>query len=557
MTTSIRRFWLPLAALLAAAGAARADTVALTGGSADGSEILAPASHSLSAPARRASNGERLPASAADVAAKAAADAAYDAAMREGKAIGSRDVASMTADGRLLGGPAQPAAKLSIQGRYDAGATPPDTTGAMGTKRYIQMVNGKVGLYDRTSSNKALPTFSLTALAGFSADTFDPQVIWDSTTNRFYYMMDAVVSASDNRLAFGFSKNSAPSSAADFCKYFVNYGAEFPDYPKLGDNRNFLLAGVNVYDAAENFLRSDLMAIPKPSGTAAIPTCPSFAALTGSRALIFGDIRDSQGNPVFSPAPANQVDGDNTGYAVGRNWSIPATRLWVVAMGGTATGNPFIGTVRPVSIPNTPIPPNARQPGFSQLLDTSDTRMTQVVMAKNPARNNAFSLWTQQTIANGTTGSQIQFYEIGPHGSNDPVRLRSGTIASEGSFLFNAAISPDRRVSKTSTGSSFVVGYSAVSRSNGVNPTVMAASSVNGAAVSFKKVKSGSGPYRDFACPNSGDVCRWGDYSGATPDPAPPSGIDSAVTITNQWSPGGSMPINQANWRTWIANLVP
>ena len=76
---------------------------------------------------------------------------------------------------------------------------------------------------------------------------FDPQIIWDPTTRRFYYVADDVYSAIDNRLAFGFSKTASPSSAADFCKYVIKFGPRFPDYPKLGDTEDLLLIGANTF----------------------------------------------------------------------------------------------------------------------------------------------------------------------------------------------------------------------------------------------------------------------------------------------------------------------
>lgn len=558
MKTSMRHLWLALAAtaMTCAAGAAHAGTVDLTGGAANGVEAVTPAEITMGIAASRAAKGQRLPGNPADVAAKVAADAAYDRAAREGRAVVSQDAISLAADGRSVTGPRQPSAYGSYEGKFDTAGTPPDTTGATGTKRYIQLVNSKIGIYDRSKATP-LSSNTLKSLAGFTADTFDPQIIWDSTTNRFYYMMDAVVSATDNRLAFGFSKSSAPSSTADFCKYYISYGSEFPDYPKLGDNSYFMLAGVNVYDASGNFTRSDVIATPKPAGTSTIWTCPTFAQLTGTRAKIFQDIRDSAGDPVFSPTPANQIDSSGYGYVVGRAWSIPAKKLLVMPVTGTSTGAPTRGTVRAVTIPDTPVPPNARQPGISQLLDTSDTRMTQAVLARNPSRKDGFSLWTQQTIANDTTGSQIQYYEMRPYPSMAPVLLRTGKIASSGSFLFNAAISPDRRVNNVDTGQNFVVGYSASSRTNNINPKIMAASSIDGASVTFKSIKNGYRPYWDFSCTNAGDICRWGDYSGAAPDPAPQNGATSAVGITNQWSPDVAMSATQANWRSWIAQVIP
>ena len=51
-------------------------------------------------------------------------------------------------------------------------------------------------------------------------------------------------------LAFGFSTTANPTTAADWCRYNLGYGADFPDYPKLGDTKDFALIGANVYGSA-------------------------------------------------------------------------------------------------------------------------------------------------------------------------------------------------------------------------------------------------------------------------------------------------------------------
>src|SRR5207244_1112188 len=94
---------------------------------------------------------------------------------------------------------------------------------------------------------------SLNDLTGDSSSYLaDPQVIWDAGSGRFYYVVlnyEALVANSgSNVLDIGFSKTSSPSSAADFCKYSVDfgYGLDLPDHPKLGDSSDFLLAAVHV-----------------------------------------------------------------------------------------------------------------------------------------------------------------------------------------------------------------------------------------------------------------------------------------------------------------------
>ena len=116
----------------------------------------------------------------------------------------------------------------------------------------------------------------------------------------------------------------------------------------------------------------------------------------------------------------------------------------------------------------------------------------------------------------------VRYYEINPVPAA-PVLLRSGNIGSAGTFFFNGSISPDRRKDGATAqfGNSFVVQYNVSSRTNHIQPGIGAASSFNGGALTSVTVKAGVGPYRDFACPNGGNRCPWGNYSSATPDPRP------------------------------------
>ena len=158
------------------------------------------------------------------------------------KARSTRPAATRAA---LLAPASGPLAPSIVSGRSWLGinnpnVAPPDETSAVGTTRYVELVNTNFAIYNKTS-NSPISTGSINSLAGAAStdSVFDVQVIWDPTTSRFYYAADDVVSSSDNRVAFGFSKTASPSSAADFCKYSIGFGSVFPDYPKLGDSQFF------------------------------------------------------------------------------------------------------------------------------------------------------------------------------------------------------------------------------------------------------------------------------------------------------------------------------
>jgi hypothetical protein len=274
---------------------------------------------------------------------------------------------------------------------------PPDTTGAIGPTRYIQLVNTQAGIIDRTKTTPGtfIAVGTLNQLAGIAAsvNSFDPQVIWDPATNRFYYTMESIFSASDQRLSFGFSTTPSPNNVTtDWCHYTLGFGPLDPDYPKLGDSQFFLIIGVNTFRPRGHFVGSDLIAISKPAaGTA----CPAFGTFKVGVKL---NLVDSGGHQVFTPVPANQIDPSATGFVVAISRPLPSDKLWFFNVTrNSTTGFPLFGPARGVTVRTYAIPPDADQPVFTQKLHTLDARMTQAVQAIDP-RFGTFSFWTQHTV---------------------------------------------------------------------------------------------------------------------------------------------------------------
>ena len=509
--------------------------------------------------AKAAMENGPLPMSADDVAAKAAADR-------------DRENAKSPFRGPLApaqpGGAAQPLAPVqpgfaeiagfNTLGLNDTSTTPSDSTGAIGPTRYIQLVNQKAGIFNRTTA-ALINSGTLNTLADVPSTvrSFDPQIIWDATTQRFYYVMDSVFSNTDNRLAFGFSKTADPSNlSTDFCHYLILFEHLFPDYPKLGQSEFFSIIGWNLFkeditsDTGHRFVESALFAAAKPPGGSG---CPGDFARGETPAL-----RDSGGLYVFTPVPANQIDPYPTGYAVARNLSMPSARLWFFSVTQKPDGFPEFGPARLLAVPLYEIPPSASQPLFTQVLDTLDARNTQAVQSIDPSLGK-FAFWTQHTVRQGNQ-SVVQWYEIDPV-PDTPVVLHSGVVGgAPGTFAFNAAISPDRAATPSAFGDSFVIQYNSSSLSGNEFPSIHAASGANGTLDSIFVVAEGLNPYRDFSCtnPNKPKPCRWGDYSAAAPDPSPSllSASRGVVWGTNQYS--RVFPVEPgAVWSTRIFAVAP
>jgi hypothetical protein len=427
-----------------------------------------------------------------------------------------------------------PVTQRSWQGINDTGWTPPDESGAVGTTRFVELVNSRFAIYEKTkTSTKPIGGGTLNRLVGApsEASVFDPQVIWDPTTNRFYYAADVVLAGDQGPayfLDYGFSKGASPNRAAGFCRYSENFGrSDFPDFPKLGDSRDFMIIGFTSFTRQGGpLIGSKLMAVSQPpSGS----TCPGRAPDGRPRGLkvgISGQLFMGDGfTPAYTPVPANEIDTSADGWAVTGQIALPGTRLALFKVTRGDTGDPvFQTTGTDVTVPSYRLPAKAPQKGSKNRIDTGQGRLTNAVAAIDPTRNRAFAIWTQHTTSGGS-GAEVRWYEIDPATA---AILQEGTVASRSLYIFNAAISPNRQVdaSTRSGGGSMVLSFNTSSATS--FPSIAMVSKVGRGAQSGRvAVFNGTKPLSGEECapPATRTNCRWGDYAAASPNPSAPNRI--------------------------------
>ncbi len=440
-----------------------------------------------------------------------------------------------------------PTSTVQFQGQSATVFSPSDANGAVGTTEYIQSVNVSVAVYNR--SGTLLSTGTQSSWTGFANASGDAQVIYSPGDQRFYASMlsfNPFTGAPPYYLIYGFSKGNSPSAAAtDWCFYQSSFGGKYgtilPDYPKLGQTKDFILIGVNDFDSSNNFnyTGSDIAWVKKPAvGT--ITTCPS-ALMEGVKQ----NIKNADGTQAGTPVPGNQTDASSTGYVIANEdpGSGTSTVLSVYRVHkNSTTGAAVFSSAKNVSVPAYAYPPSAPQKGTTDTLDTLDARLTNAVLAPDP-RYGTTALWTQHTVAGGA-GAQVRWYEINPATG---AILQKGVVTSSSLYVFMAAVSPDRNGATHKFGSNMVVAFSTSSSS--AKPAAGMVSKVGAnAQSSIVTVATSSASDTDFSC---SPVCRWGDYAGASPDPASTTG---QVWATVEMANGGTS--STAAWTTeiWQAN---
>ena len=441
---------------------------------------------------------------------------------------------------------------LNMLGVHTENVSPSDSTGAVGTDRYVELVNQKYGLYDRSGSLiESSSAQDFTGLAG--SDLLDGEVLWAPGQGRFFYsMIDATADWTFNQVAFGFSRSADPD-VDGWCHYTSTFGAPentFPDFPRLGDTGDFVLIGVNRFTGGRGrYLGSDLDWYAKPA-PGVLATCPTD--LASGR---FADLQDPLGKRLFSPVPPKQVDPSATGYVLGVQRSPLARTGFTLVTVTTGSGQqPSLSPPETIPVP-LPFqePPPAPQSGTQYALETLDGRFTQAYAAIDPSRldprtgQTMTAIWTQHTI----DGSEIRWYEIDPSSGS---LFQSGIVQSASLYVFNGAIAPDRAVNGTSAmfGDSMVVGFDTSSASADV--ALQMVSKVGQDPPSpFVRIRQSPGPNIDETCLR-GASCRWGDFAGASPDPAPLSGLTGTVWVTDTYNRASQGDL-RIDWRTlnWAA----
>lgn len=420
--------------------------------------------------------------------------------------------------------------------------TPPDATGAIGPTRYLEFVNNLVGVYDRGS----LARLSSTDLGTFSAipsgtTSTDPQVQWDPQGNRWLYANISFSSNfATNYILFGWSKTSDPSDLTNgWCHYAISTGSNIPDFPKLGHDANFVMVGVNDFDGSKStlpFVTADIWAMPKPPASQS--TCAASVTTTH-----FADaghlLKNADGTLAATPVPANTVDSSANGYIVSAH--DPSASPQSKAMVWQMTAGPKLVALGDISVGAAySVPPSVPQPGTGYLIDTLDGRFTQAVANFDPAAG-AEAVWTQHTVA-ASGRSEVRWYEFLP--ATMAIR-QQGQVASSTDYYWNAAISPsiagnDAVIEYNRGSSSQLPVIGAQSRSSSTALGQMDPGEVLIAASNDADQET---LFQGNCTPNP---CRWGDYSGAAPDPLNPGVVFGASQVT------GPSILGLAQWQTQI-----
>ena len=414
---------------------------------------------------------------------------------------------------------------------------PPDTTGSIGPNHYVEMVNSVIGVYHRNDLSLVVKT-PFTTWLNIASSKFpcDPQIQWDPSSQRWLYVVLECDFGLDTFL-YGWSKTPDPSDLVNgWCRFSVSTPGVLSDYPKLGHSNKYMLVGTNDYsDSGMNpFVTAQIFWMRTPA--AGVTTC--VAPTVNSRGSSLVRLKNGDGTLTSTPVPVNTSTNDDNGYVISAfdPSSAPQSKLAVFHIDGNGVFHAHSDiTVNPYATPSTAVPDLGGSP-FG--LDPLDGRLTQAV--GDPTTG----IYTQHTINGAGSRSKVRWYEI-QVASSVATLTQQGEISSATDYVFNGAISP------RSDGLGAVIFYNRSSA--GIRPVI----ATQGRTVLTPLGQMDPGEIvlatstagdNDFSCnnpPGFSFPCRWGDYSGASPDPL----IANVVWGSNQALTTASSPGNP-NWVT-------
>jgi hypothetical protein len=424
----------------------------------------------------------------------------------------------------------------SFQGIYDPVFTPSDSNGAVSPTRQVEVVNSMVGIWNRTSTPSLLSKTSLQALTGApDPSVFDPNVMWDPQTQRFYY---SALDDTSNLLLVGFSKTASPSGPSEFCRYALSQSNQI-DMALLGDSKSFIMVGTFLFFSGPEVVWYD----KPPSGT----RCP--ASLTPGTQPI-----PASGAGHYPPDPVRQVDANATGYVLFATGA-PASTLGLIPVTRSSTGTPIFGAERDITVPTFSAAPPAPQAGATQLIGVLDPRPTEATSAIDPGHGGKTAIWTTQVVA-GAAGSAVRWYEINPATST---LFQSGIVSDPHLWVYNGGIAPDRLVNGSTHKFGNAMAVTVDTSSSTTHVAIRYVTKIDGQAQSaLTAVKQSSSTYQSFDCQAAGSTCRWGDYPGAAPDPAASSSATHGIVwMANMWNAANPNAAAGPAWRTWIFRVRP
>jgi len=433
----------------------------------------------------------------------------------------------------LTGGRSGISPGLNFDGISSNGWLAPDTNGSAGTTQYVQFVNNRLAVYDKSNSNllygPVLETKLWSGFSGLCGSDGEGDVIaqFDKAASRWVMTHHATQKGGPDFQCVAVS--TTPDATGSYYRYaFQLPSNNFPDYPKLSVWSDAYYLTVNDEDPnTGSLINAAVCALDRLSmlsGASATAVCFALNSSAYS-SLLPADLDGNVPPPVGSPNYLLNLDKNSVD-------------LWQFHVDFTNPGNStFTG---PVNIPVPSFNPACGggtfavcipQAGTAQVVDSLGDRLMWRLAYRNFGDHE--TLVATHSVATGSGNVGVRWYEIRNPGGTPSV-YQQGTFAPDSNFRWMGSITMDQM-------GDMVLGYSESSSTMnpGIYYTGRLATDPLGTMEAEALILAGAGVEQG--------TYRWGDYSGMSIDPVD----DCTFWYTNEYFP----VTGKGNWHTRIASL--
>jgi hypothetical protein len=408
---------------------------------------------------------------------------------------------------------------------------PADPVIAAGPSSLVTMVSGRIAIFNKQGTKlfeQNLGAGGFWAAQG-GDQVAEPWVIFDPNSGRFIASA-AEFGANKGFLYLAVSKNSQPSTSADWHKYSLDRSGTHQDPGALGvptypDDAKVGVDGDALYFSSIHFAKDGSTGLFSHAEIFALAKAPLLSG--GPLSLVYDEpvITDSY-SPwlVFKIHPAIVFEPAPTMYFVQSLVTRPDNQIVVHAISDVLTA-----PVRTVSlVPVAPFdrPPDVPQRGSSTLLENGNARLMSAVV-----RNG--SLWTSHGVLDPAVDAEslVRWYQIDITGlpTTAATLVQSGNVdPGSGVHAWLPAVSVDV---DGNMGLSFSVG--GANQYAAIGYTGRLANDPAGTTLPIHVARAGAGPYTQGG---------WGEYSGLAIDPD-----GYTFWLLNEYA------TKQKTWRTFVA----
>jgi hypothetical protein len=420
----------------------------------------------------------------------------------------------------------------------DSPYVPPDCDGAIGPAHYVEFINGRFSVYNKSTGSrvKTLTAATFWSQAGVSVashwDVTDPRIFFDSLSQRWITAQvdfDTRGIVNSNHFLVAVSVTTDPTGTWKAVSIPSDPGGNnFADFPTLGfDSQGVYLSG-DLFDASGIPVGPTLLSIPKAgllAGTPIVTNRTSFGVMSyDARGYILQPVVCMDGSSSGNVLSTDSLGFDGSSGDFATNDALRICQIQNAA----GPGGAVLTDSTLLTVPGYVAPFDPFQPDGTQNLDDGDSRFSSAIYQVGGVLYAVHSTEVNDRAA-------LMWYRID---AGTSAVLESGAITDPIQDLYYGSIAAN-------SNGTVVIGFNGSSVGNFVSCYAVVGEMANGATTfgTPMLLKAGLTSYQNT---DSSGYSRWGDYSSTSVDPADP---------TKFWTIQ-MYPSSASGWSTQITQIL-